>query len=94
VIAIRNTKRGIKSEYSTLYRKRLNKATRDFRETIDTIEVNKQLRGVKSSMEVQVQPSVIHYELEARGILAKLFFASVYKYHPSSSQAPEQTFKV
>jgi hypothetical protein len=54
---------------------RLNQAIQEFHDTIDTIEINNQLQGIKPT-EV-LAPSTIEYELEERAIAAKLFFKSL-----------------
>ncbi|KAI9763522.1 MAG: hypothetical protein M1839_006442 [Geoglossum umbratile] len=57
-----------------LRRKRLDQAVQDFHDSIDTIEVNKQLDGVTTA-DILIQPT-IQYELRERATIAKLLSLS------------------
>lgn len=54
---------------------RLEQVIPKFHDTIDTIEVNKQLQGVLAA-EV-LTPSTVEYELKERAMVAKLYFMSL-----------------
>ena len=56
-----------------LWDARLKKAINDFFATINIEDVNKQLQGILSSIEV-LTPLTIKYELEERATVAKRFF--------------------
>jgi hypothetical protein len=55
---------------------RVQQAIREFHDTIDTIEVNKQLQGLTRPTEV-LTPSTVVYELKERATVAKIFFQSL-----------------
>jgi len=61
---------------SALTRKRRELAIQEFHDTIDTIEVNKQLQGIKPQKEI-LAPSTMDYELKERGVVAGLLFTSL-----------------
>jgi hypothetical protein len=71
--------KAVQAEINSLKRQlsdtRLNRAIQEFHDTIDTIEINNQLRGIKPT-EV-LAPSTIEYELKERATAAKLFFQSL-----------------
>ncbi|KAI9779310.1 MAG: hypothetical protein M1839_007418 [Geoglossum umbratile] len=71
--------KAVQAEINSLKRQlsdsRLNQAIQEFHDTIDTIEINNQLQGIKPT-EV-LAPSTIEYELKERAIAAKLFFQSL-----------------
>jgi hypothetical protein len=62
----------IDSKRKRLLRRRMKKATEDFFATINTEDVNEQLRGIHPSNEV-FTPSTISYVLEERATIVKLF---------------------
>jgi len=66
--------REINSMSNKLRRKRLDQAIQDFHDSIDTIEVNKQLDGVTAA-DILIQPT-IQYELRERATIAKLLSQS------------------
>jgi hypothetical protein len=70
-----NTKRKIGSTYQKLYRERLESAIHEFHDSIDTIEIARQLSG-RAAVEVLTLPAV-EFELRERatiaGMLCKLF---------------------
>jgi hypothetical protein len=73
--------RDVQADINSLKRQltdsRLQEAIREFHDTIDTIEVNKQLQGLTPPTEV-LTPSTIVYELKERATVAKIFFQSLY----------------
>lgn len=66
------TKRKIVSTYQRLYRVRLDSAIREFHESIDTIEIARQLSG-KAAAEVLTLPAV-EFELRERATIANMLF--------------------
>jgi hypothetical protein len=67
-----DTKRKIGSTYSNMYRKRLETVIREFHESIDTMEIARQLCG-KAANEVLTLPAV-EFELRERSAIASMLF--------------------
>ncbi|KAF2844512.1 hypothetical protein T440DRAFT_548498 [Plenodomus tracheiphilus IPT5] len=70
-----DTKRKIGSTYQRLYRERLYSAIHEFHESIDTIEIAKQLSG-KAAAEVLTLPA-IEFELRERATIAGMLFKPI-----------------
>jgi hypothetical protein len=71
-----NTKRKIGSTYQNMYRERLETAIRGFHESIDTIEIARQLSG-KAATEVLTLPAV-EFELRERATIAGMLFKPIH----------------
>ncbi|PZD22682.1 DUF3435 multi-domain protein, partial [Pyrenophora tritici-repentis] len=69
------TKRKIGSTYQRLYRERLESAVREFHESIDTIEIARQLSGMAAE-KVLTLPAV-EFELRERGTIAGMLFKPI-----------------
>lgn len=69
------TKRKIGSTYQNLYRERLETVIREFHDSIDTIEIARQLSG-KAATEVLTLPAV-EFELQERATIASMFFKPI-----------------
>jgi hypothetical protein len=54
----------------------LKEAIKEYHETVDTLEINNQLKGIMPDNEVVILPN-IDYELADRGLAAQLFFTPV-----------------
>jgi hypothetical protein len=54
----------------------LNKAIAEYHETVDTLEINNQLKGIMPDNEVVILPN-IDYELADRAMAARLFFTPI-----------------
>ncbi|KAF1358608.1 hypothetical protein EJ07DRAFT_166844 [Lizonia empirigonia] len=67
-----NTKRKISSTYQKLYRERLESTIHEFHDSIDTIEIARQLSG-KATVEVLTLPAV-EFELRERATIAGMLF--------------------
>lgn len=67
-----DTKRKIGSTYQRLYRERLDSVIQEFHESIDTIEIARQLSG-KAAAEVLTLPAV-EFELRERATIAGMLF--------------------
>jgi hypothetical protein len=70
-----DTKRKMNSTYQRLYRERLESAVREFHESIDTIEIARQLTGMAAD-KVPTLPAV-EFELQERGTVAGMLFKSI-----------------
>jgi hypothetical protein len=70
-----DTKRKLSSTYQKLYRERLESAVRDFHESIDTIEIAKQLSRMAAD-KVLTLPAV-EFELWERGTFAGMLFKPI-----------------
>jgi hypothetical protein len=70
-----DTKRKIGSTYQRLYRERLDAAYNEFHESIDTIEIARQLSG-KAAVEVLTLPAV-EFELRERATIAGMLFKPI-----------------
>ncbi|EMD65860.1 hypothetical protein COCSADRAFT_310320 [Bipolaris sorokiniana ND90Pr] len=70
-----NTKRKIGSTYQMLYRERLESAIREFHDSIDTIEIARQLSG-KAAAEVLTLPA-FEFELRERATIAGMLFKPI-----------------
>ena len=70
-----DTKRKIGSTYQSLYRERLEAAIREFHDSIDTIEIARQLSG-KAATEVLTLPAV-EFELRERAAVASMLFKPI-----------------
>jgi hypothetical protein len=70
-----DTKRKLSSTYHKLYRERLESAVRDFHDSIDTIEIAKQLSGMAAD-KVLTLPAV-EFELRERGTIAGMLFKPI-----------------
>lgn len=68
-------KRKIGSTYQRLYRERLESAIREFHESIDTIEIARQLSGMVAA-EVLTLPAV-EFELRERATIASMLFKPI-----------------
>ncbi|CAN9360413.1 unnamed protein product [Alternaria alternata] len=69
------TKRKIGSTYQRLYRERFESAVREFHESIDTIEIARQLSGMAAD-KVLTLPAV-EFELRDRGTIAGMLFKPI-----------------
>ncbi|KAF1364070.1 hypothetical protein EJ07DRAFT_162583 [Lizonia empirigonia] len=70
-----DTKRKIGSTYQRLYRERLESAVREFHESIDTIEIARQLSGMAAD-KVLTLPAV-EFEVRERGTIAGMLFKPI-----------------
>tara|TARA_R110002003_G_scaffold54_2_gene4683 strand:- start:271 stop:1296 length:1026 start_codon:yes stop_codon:yes gene_type:complete len=70
-----DTKRRISSTYQRLYREQLESAIREFHESIDTIEIARQLSG-KATAEVLTLPA-LGFELRERATIAGMLFKPI-----------------
>tara|TARA_R110002003_G_scaffold2468_2_gene24368 strand:+ start:676 stop:1506 length:831 start_codon:yes stop_codon:yes gene_type:complete len=70
-----DTKRKIGSTYQRLYRERLESAIREFHESIDTIEIARQLSGMAAA-EVLTLPAV-EFEVQERATIAGMLFKPI-----------------
>jgi hypothetical protein len=70
-----DTKRKLGSAYQKLYRERLELAVRNFHESINTIEIAKQLSGMAAE-KVLTLP-VVEFELRERGTIAGMLFKAI-----------------
>jgi hypothetical protein len=70
-----DTKRKLGSTYQKLYRERLESAVCDFHESIDTIEIARQLSGMAAD-KVLTLPAV-EFELRERGTIAGMLFKPI-----------------
>ncbi|KAI1510323.1 DUF3435 domain containing protein [Pyrenophora tritici-repentis] len=70
-----DSKRKISSTYQRLYRERLDAAYNEFHESIDTIEIARQLSG-KAAAEVLTLPAV-EFELRERATIAGMLFKPI-----------------
>lgn len=70
-----DTNRKIGSTYQRLYRERLESAIREFHESIDTIEIARQLSG-KAAVEVLTLPAV-EFELGERATISGMLFKPI-----------------
>lgn len=70
-----NTKRKISSTYQNMYRERLEAAIREFHESINTIEIARQLSR-KAATKVLTLPA-IEFELRERATIASMLFKPI-----------------
>jgi hypothetical protein len=69
------TKRKIGSTYQRLYRKRFESAVREFHESIDTIEIARQLSGMAADKALTLP--AVEFELRDRGTIAGMLFKPI-----------------